>query len=69
MSIIIRIFVLLVVVTETGSRQTGLAEGGLQPALWFSTGEIYKQVGVYSLLIFQSSRLECNPQTNTLNYK
>ena len=26
-------------------------------------------VGVYSLLIFQSSRLKSNPQTNTLNYK
>lgn len=32
---IIRIFVLLVVVTETGSRQDGLAEGGLQPAVYF----------------------------------
>ena len=80
-SYIIRTFDLSMDKSETGSRQHSLAEGGLPPALYCSMGESIRQVGVYLLLIFQSSRpllktmnpigcrLRYNPQTNTLNYK
>ena len=64
-SYIIRTFILSVVQSETGPRQHSLVEGRLHPALYCSKGESIRQVGVHLLLIFQSSRMRCDPQTNT----
>ena len=65
-----RTFILSVVQIPRRVREVySLAEGRLRPALICSNGESTRQVGVHSLLIFQSSRLRCDPQTNTLRYK
>ena len=66
MSYIIRTFDLSMIKFETGQGNKFFSkrvDSDLPCSLVW--GKYIRQVGVYLLLIFQSSRLRCNPQTNT----